>query len=285
MPNLLIADDEEEIVESLKLAFEMSFEGLNVITADNGLEAYRRAHNQSFDLICTDFRMPKLNGKDFIIALREQVFNRNTPIFLISGVSQEAEEIQKDFENVFFFEKPFKSHEIMVTAKELFESHKSHRKVQLDSDFINPFVEAAQSVLATFGEVAEIIPGKPFVLKKGATLGVDISATIPLISPQFKGLFAIGFPERTFLKVVSAMLESEFDAINSDIQKTVGEFVNIIYGQARRKLNEVGLGFMDSLSTIHTSPNHLIGAPQGLLLTLVVPFETSSGPFFLQFIV
>ena len=60
----LLVDDDEFIRDSLKIAFKAKGCALQVAeSAEEGLEAVR---GESFDIIISDFRLPGMNGLDFI---------------------------------------------------------------------------------------------------------------------------------------------------------------------------------------------------------------------------
>lgn len=283
MTSILIADDEIDLVDTLKEAFNLAFPNVHVITAKDGMDAYRKARNQSFQLICTDFRMPKLTGGDLIRALREQLYNQDTPIFLISGFTQEDKQLMRDYKNLYIFEKPFVVQDIVKKAQELLtkKSLAPSKKIQLDVAFINPFIEATQSVLESFANLKDIKAQKPFILKKGEKLGIEISGVIPLVSPHFKGTLAVGFPEMTFVKIASAMLGENHSQISAEIEDAAAELANIIYGQTKTKLNETGHELGLSRPSLIRGHDHTISNIDGQL-TVVVPFESSSGPFYIQ---
>ncbi len=284
MPSILIADDEKELIETLKEAFTMSFPNIIIVTANDGIEAYRKARNQSFNLICTDLRMPKLNGCDLIRALREQVSNQETPIFLISGHSKEDQKITKELKNIFIYDKPFAIKEITTKAKEIFDNKTAAppaKKIQLDVNFINPLIEATKTTLVSFGNLKDLKPLKPYILKKGDKLGIEISGVIPLVSPHFKGTLAVGFPASTFTNVASSMLGETYTAITPEIEDAAAELANIIYGQTKTKLNESGYELGLSRPSIIRGHDHAISTPEGLM-TMVIPFDSSAGPFYIQ---
>ena len=286
MIQILLADDENDIIDTFKDAFQSAFPEVNLVTAHDGMDAYRKARNQSFSLICTDFKMPKLNGAELIRALREQVHNQETPIFLISGFSATQLKMTKEFKNLTFFEKPFDIKEIIEQAKIVIANktvahEHPNKKLHLDVNFINPFIEATQLVLTTFGSLKEIKPLKPYLLKKGDKLGVEISGVIPMVSPLFKGNLAVGFPKTTFIAVASALLGETHTEISTQIEDAAAELANIIYGQTKTKLNENGYELGLARPSIVRGHDHSISPPDGQF-TIVVPFESSAGPFYIQ---
>ena len=89
MKSILIIDDERELVSILEEEFRLTG-GYRIVTAFDGIEGYRKARNQKFDLILTDFSMPKLNGASLIQSLREQEANRHTPVIVFSAYPEQA---------------------------------------------------------------------------------------------------------------------------------------------------------------------------------------------------
>ena len=92
---VLVVDD----IESNRYLFEevLKNAGLEVITAENGLEAIETARNEIPDLIIMDNRMPVMDGIDATRAIRKISSLRNTPIIAISADAIEDE--QENFLN------------------------------------------------------------------------------------------------------------------------------------------------------------------------------------------
>lgn len=81
MKRILIVDDDSSTTESISsFLIETGYE---VKTASNGMEALEVAKEMNPDLIITDIRMPKLNGFELYIVLREM--NYKKPIIFISS--------------------------------------------------------------------------------------------------------------------------------------------------------------------------------------------------------
>ncbi len=60
--------------------------GYRITTAAEGQEAFERFGRDKFDLIITDYKMPKMNGLQLIERIRERV--ADVPIILISGYAE-----------------------------------------------------------------------------------------------------------------------------------------------------------------------------------------------------
>ena len=70
MPTVLIVDDDPKLLKMLQRT--LVYEGLNVLTATNGLEALPLVQSQQPDMIVVDWMMPKMDGLSFIQRLRDE---------------------------------------------------------------------------------------------------------------------------------------------------------------------------------------------------------------------
>ena len=69
--NILVVDDELPILEWLKFTIEKELgDTANVVTAKNGLDAWDKFKNHSFDIVFTDIKMPKSDGFELIKRIR-----------------------------------------------------------------------------------------------------------------------------------------------------------------------------------------------------------------------
>lgn len=81
MKRLLILDDEPEILQCLTEFFADQFDSIEC--ALNGMDALEKLKGTEFSLIISDFKMPKLDGLEFIKTLTER--DIRTPVIWISG--------------------------------------------------------------------------------------------------------------------------------------------------------------------------------------------------------
>jgi chemotaxis protein CheX len=154
------------------------------------------------------------------------------------------------------------------------------KEKSFDVKFINPFLTATIGVLKTQAST-QAKPGQ--IYKKDARdrfMG-DISGVIGLVSEAFSGSVVISFPEPTFLKIISRMLGEEYTEITKEIEDGAGELTNIIFGQAKVTLNELGYGIKTALPSVVAGHDHSItqmtNGPR-----VVIPFESDAGPFFVE---
>jgi two-component system response regulator MprA len=69
MPSVLIVDDDPKLLKMLQRT--LTYEGLTVFTATNGLEALPLVQSNQPDMIIMDWMMPKMDGLSFIQRLRD----------------------------------------------------------------------------------------------------------------------------------------------------------------------------------------------------------------------
>ena len=88
---ILIVDDEQDIVESLKFVLETS--GYTCYTAFNGEDGLKLAKELVPDLIILDVMMPKINGYKISRLLKYDAKYKNIPILMVTARSQEEDKL------------------------------------------------------------------------------------------------------------------------------------------------------------------------------------------------
>ena len=88
---ILIVDDEPDILEFLR--YNLEKDGHVVQSASNGIDALDRINSFSPQLIVLDIMMPKMNGIDTCIKLRENKKNKNMIVVFLSAISEEFSQI------------------------------------------------------------------------------------------------------------------------------------------------------------------------------------------------
>ncbi|MBU0987019.1 MAG: chemotaxis protein CheX [Proteobacteria bacterium] len=148
----------------------------------------------------------------------------------------------------------------------------------MDVKLINPFINATLNVLE---KMAFIKPeaGKPY-LKKGGFAQGDVSGVIGLTG-ETNGTVSVTFNELCILKIVSNMFGEEMKEINNEIADAVGELTNMISGQARKELEEIGKVFHGAIPSVITGKNHKL-IPMFKGHKIAIPFKTDSGSFTIE---
>ncbi|WP_139491192.1 response regulator transcription factor [Brevibacillus dissolubilis] len=85
---ILIADDEQEIVELLKLYVDK--EGFSVVEAYDGQDAYEKLQQNQIDLAVIDVMMPRMDGFQLLKTLRRDY---NIPVIILSARGQDNDKI------------------------------------------------------------------------------------------------------------------------------------------------------------------------------------------------
>ena len=94
---------------------------------------------------------------------------------------------------------------------------------------------------------------------------IDCLSTIMLQSTKLAGSLSIGFSKLTFLAVLAKMIGESMPEITSENCDASSELLNIIYGQARKEINELGFDFQLAIpstvigTTLAIAKNNLSG--------------------------
>ena len=88
MAKILVVDDERVLVKGIK--FNLENEGYEVSTGSDGEEAVELARAGGFDLIILDLMMPKIDGLQACMRIRE--FS-NVPIIMLTARSEDTDKI------------------------------------------------------------------------------------------------------------------------------------------------------------------------------------------------
>jgi chemotaxis protein CheX len=142
----------------------------------------------------------------------------------------------------------------------------------MDANYINPFLEALQQVLAMFG-VAEMNRSK---LEKKDNMHVDkdITAIVGMVG-DVRGNIAYSFSRDTAKQIVGAMVGMTVNEIDAIARSGIGEFANMVTGTAMTLLGESG-----NVSDI-TPPSIVFGEDLYMVIssvqTIAVEYETGFG--------
>ncbi|MFP5386415.1 MAG: response regulator [Bacteriovoracia bacterium] len=78
---ILIVDDEKDI--GFILGFELQSLGHEVVTFESALEALGYLEKETPDAILCDFQMPRMNGLDLFMWLKER--GKEVPFYILTG--------------------------------------------------------------------------------------------------------------------------------------------------------------------------------------------------------
>jgi len=103
---VLIVDDDQEMLLSLKEGFEKYNATFSVLMAEDGLVATKKLEKETISLVITDLRMPRMDGFALLSMIMEQY--PDIPVIIMTGYSTpEMERLAKEGGAVGYVEKPF----------------------------------------------------------------------------------------------------------------------------------------------------------------------------------
>jgi len=89
---IVVIDDSESIVIALQFLLESL--GYEVVVANDGEEGIKKVFEIKPNLVIVDINMPKLTGYEVVDMMRKEVSTMNTPILMMSGSTDEMDEIK-----------------------------------------------------------------------------------------------------------------------------------------------------------------------------------------------
>jgi len=111
-------DDETHIVHVV--AIKLRNNGYDVITADNGGQAYELVQKDKPDIIVTDYQMPVMTGLEFIEKLRQSKETCDIPVIMLTARSFVIEDDQKKALNISeCLSKPFSPKELLRSIEDI----------------------------------------------------------------------------------------------------------------------------------------------------------------------
>lgn len=118
MLTILVADDDPDIVDLLRMDFELM--GFTVQTASNGALALKAVETTRFDLVVMDVMMPRLDGYEATRKIRATKNGDSVPIILLTAKGQLEDKV-KGFNAGAddYIVKPFEFQELMVRMRAL----------------------------------------------------------------------------------------------------------------------------------------------------------------------
>ncbi len=156
LATLLIADDEINILKGLKLAFED--EGYDVMTAENGLDAWNAINKNSIDLVITDLRMPGMDGYELLKKISAAYPTLPVIVLTGHGTIETAVETMRDGA-VDFFTKPVDLDKLLLVVKKSISAsmlQEQNRKLSEEIDKLKKQQEYSR-IIGKSGKVAQMM--------------------------------------------------------------------------------------------------------------------------------
>jgi CheY-like chemotaxis protein len=114
---ILIADDEEEIIELLETALTPA--GYSVVSTSNGSKLFDLIKKEQPGLLILDVLMPGFDGYSLQLHLSQEEFTKNLPVIIITALPAARTLFDKFQQVKFFVTKPFSTDEMVKKVKEI----------------------------------------------------------------------------------------------------------------------------------------------------------------------
>ena len=115
---VLVVDDEIHIVHVV--AIKLRNNGFEVISAENGAEAFELACEEKPDIIVTDFQMPVMTGLELVQKLRQCEQTKDIPVIMLTARGFAIEDGQKEKLQISeFLSKPFSPKELLRSIEDV----------------------------------------------------------------------------------------------------------------------------------------------------------------------
>lgn len=132
--SILLAEDEENLHEALKLNLEL--EGYEVTSAFDGSTALQKIQNEYFDLVVLDIMLPEVDGIHVTETIRIQ--NNDVPILILSAKNTSADRVlglKKGADD--YLTKPFNLEELLLRVQKLIDKNKKISEKDTTGDLYN----------------------------------------------------------------------------------------------------------------------------------------------------
>ncbi|MGZ6540256.1 MAG: response regulator transcription factor [Bacteroidia bacterium] len=124
---ILLVDDEKRIIEVLEAYLER--EGYEIYSADNGIDALKKAKSVSPDLIILDLMLPDISGEEVCRLVRKE---SDVPILMLTAKSAEDDRINGIVIGADdYLTKPFSPREVVVRVQAILRRVKKSEKLEL----------------------------------------------------------------------------------------------------------------------------------------------------------
>lgn len=116
MTRVMVVDDAKAIRRAAKLFLEK--EKIDVVEAEDGFSALAQLRNEVADILFLDITMPRLDGYQTCILLRQMPEFENLPIIMLSGKDSAFDRAQGSMSGCTdYLTKPFTKETLIATVK------------------------------------------------------------------------------------------------------------------------------------------------------------------------
>lgn len=155
-------------------------------------------------------------------------------------------------------------------------SDKQRQVLELNEGLVK---EINFGVYSTFTSMFGLKPApEKFFVEQECKVNGDVSGVVGLTQDRVEGALIVSFPQQTIFNILGKMYKKEFVEVDKSVRAGVGELTNIVFGVVKTNLNKSGFGFKMAIPNVVVGDQHTV-AITNPGTTLVIPFQTESGPF------
>ena len=105
MKRILVIDDNRELLD-INAAWLSKLPGVLVESTSDSTGASELLKSKRYDLVISDFRMPRFTGLDLVHMLRQSAHSLDVPVIILTGYAVQLRAKHSDLKNVHMVEKP-----------------------------------------------------------------------------------------------------------------------------------------------------------------------------------
>ena len=151
---------------------------------------------------------------------------------------------------------------IAVSTTEFYKIHGIDTSKENARIFLNSLLESMLMTVKVLLELNNVKNEIQIVTDPKKVPSIQVGAMAAIISTHFSGNLIIGFSIDVFKKAMSKFLQTEVTELDDETRDGAGEFLNVIIGQTKTKLNEQGFGIRQVIPSVMSGDKIEIG-PMG----------------------
>jgi class 3 adenylate cyclase len=232
---ILVAEDNQAIRELLGSLLSRQYQ---VVTAGDGADALKKAMALKPDLILTDLVMPRMDGRELLLQLRQHPSMQSTPVVVLTAqTGREARLESLDAGADDYLTKPFDERELMARVKNLVRARSQERELAELNQLLEAQIEEQTAKLVRTDELKHFLP-RPvaesvisgeigpaqFERRITTVLYVDIVGFTPLTGQLKPWQLA------SFLNDYLREMAGVANVYNGTVDKFMGDALMVLYG-------------------------------------------------------
>ncbi|MDR4949206.1 response regulator transcription factor [Neobacillus cucumis] len=216
---ILLVDDERRIVEVLEAYLER--EGYEIHSADNGIDALKKAKTIEPDLIILDLMLPDISGEEVCRLVRKE---SDVPILMLTAKSAEDDRINGIVMGADdYLTKPFSPREVVVRVQAILRRVKKADKVErLEFNDSKLSIDLVKKEVTINGEYVTLTPIEYKLLTNMAVNPGRVYSRMDLLEKiQDEGIYYEGYERSVDTHIKNLRKKIETDTRQPDFILTV----------------------------------------------------------------